>query len=325
MPYRLEADESIPRGLRRIAREEIDSAIENLRVRQPSKRDGAVHEARKSIKKLRGLVRLLTPGLGTAGKQENTALRDLGRTLSEVRDAAAMIETVDLLGKKYHDDPAVTKLAPVRAAFVKRRNAARAHADSTPSAEEGIVALRRLRRRLNTWNIGAEFDCIAPGLKKTYRRGRNALARARKDPDAVNLHNLRKRVKDYWYQVRLLESVWPLAPLCPETLCPEKLCPEKLCPEKTLKELQEQLGDAHNLAVLRETAGKGFEGVAHLIDDFEKELRTKSLLTAKDLYAQKAGAHVDRMNALWMAWRDDTERKGPKTVSVSAANTTSAA
>ena len=61
MPYLLAHDESIPRGLRRIAREEIDSAIGNLRVRQLSKRDMAVHEARKSIKKLRGVVRLLMP------------------------------------------------------------------------------------------------------------------------------------------------------------------------------------------------------------------------------------------------------------------------
>jgi CHAD domain-containing protein len=310
MPYRLVHDESIPRGVRRIAREEIDSAIEYLRVKQQSKRDDAVHEARKNIKKLRGLVRLLRPGLGETGRQENVALRDLGRTLSEVRDAAAMIETVDLIGQKYHDDPVVTKLAPVRAAFVKRRNAARVHADSTPSAEEGIAALRRLRRRLNTWNIGADFAAIAPGLKKTYRRGRHALAQARKDPDAVNLHHLRKRVKDYWYQVRLLESLWPLP---------------GLCPEKALKELQEQLGDAHNLAVLRETAVAGFEGVAHLIDDFEKELRIRSLASAKNLYAEKPGAHVELLTALWAAWRGETERKGPKTASASAADSTSAA
>src|SRR5437868_1078564 len=106
MPYRLQHDESIPRGLRRIAREEIDSAIDHLRVKQPSKRDEAVHEARKCIKRLRGLVRLLMPELGSAGHEENTTLRDLGRTLSAVRDAAAMIETVDLLGTRYRDDPA---------------------------------------------------------------------------------------------------------------------------------------------------------------------------------------------------------------------------
>ncbi|MDE3194884.1 MAG: CHAD domain-containing protein, partial [Acidobacteriota bacterium] len=64
MPYRLALDESIPRGIRRIAREEIDSAIANLRIKTPSKRDEAVHEARKSLKKLRSLVRLVSPCLG---------------------------------------------------------------------------------------------------------------------------------------------------------------------------------------------------------------------------------------------------------------------
>src|SRR5215469_16277778 len=107
MLFRLTHDESAPRGLRRVAREEIDSAVAHLRVKTASKRDESVHKARKSIKKLRGLVRLLTPELGDAGKRENAALRDLGRTLSSVRDAAAIVETVDLLSKRYSHSPAV--------------------------------------------------------------------------------------------------------------------------------------------------------------------------------------------------------------------------
>jgi CHAD domain-containing protein len=296
MPYLLAQDETIPGGLRRIAREEIDAAIENLRVTQVSKRDPAVHEARKSIKKLRGLVRLLLPQLGAEGPRENAVLRDLGRTLAEVRDAAAMIETVDLLGKKYHDDPAIPGLARIRSALVKRRNAARVHADSTTAAEEGVLALRRLRRRLNAWDLGPEFSSLAPGLRKTYRRGRRALSRARKNPDADHLHNLRKRVKDYWYQVRLLESLW----ITPEA-----------SPEQGLKKLQEDLGDAHNLAVLRETPMAGSESVAHMIDDFEKQLRVKSLASAKELYADKPHAHTARLVELWAAWRGDAGRKTP--------------
>jgi CHAD domain-containing protein len=299
MPYLLAHDESIPRGLRRIAREEIDSAIGNLRVRQLSKRDMAVHEARKSIKKLRGVVRLLMPELGAAGPEENRVLRDLGRSLAEVRDAAAMIETVDLLGKRFHADPAVARLAGVRTEFVKRRRNARLHADSTSAAEDGIMTLRRLRRRLNTWNIGSDFCSIAPGLKRTYRRGRRALARARKDPNARNLHDLRKRVKDYWYQVRILESLWT-AP--------------DVSPEKALKDLQEDLGDAHNLAVLREKAVATSDVVVDLIDNLEKELRVKSLAAAKEIYAEKTGVHVAKLTALWIAWRGETERKSVKPV-----------
>ncbi|HVW83258.1 MAG TPA: CHAD domain-containing protein, partial [Bryobacteraceae bacterium] len=71
MAYRLKEDESVPQGLRRIAREEIDSAVQELRGKDPGKRDEAIHEARKSIKKLRGLIRILMPGLGPEGKREN--------------------------------------------------------------------------------------------------------------------------------------------------------------------------------------------------------------------------------------------------------------
>src|SRR5947207_13920260 len=85
MPYRLTPDESIAGGLRRIVREEVDFAVAQLRKAQlrkagsrkedPDSRAESIHEARKSIKKLRGIVRLLMPGMGDAGKRENAALR----------------------------------------------------------------------------------------------------------------------------------------------------------------------------------------------------------------------------------------------------------
>jgi|SRR5665213_474712 len=309
MPYLLTHDESIPRGLRRIAREEIDSAIAHLRVKEPAKRDEAIHEARKNIKKLRGLVRLLMPCLGKGGRRENTALRDLGRTLSEVRDAAALIETVDLLGKKYQEDAAITRLASVRSAMVRRRNAARRQADASATGEAGITALRGLRRRLNSWEIGVDFALIAPGLKATYKRGRQAMARASRHSGADSLHELRKRVKDYWYQVRLLEGIFE---------------PDQ-SPENALKDLQEWLGDAHNLAVLREKAGAEFEGLTPLIDEFEKELRHKSLAAAKELYAMKSRAHVGRLAELWEKKRGGAARKSAKNTEARSAKATSAA
>ena len=77
MPYRLTHGERVAQGIRRIAAEEIDSAIAHLRAEDESLRDEGIHEARKSIKKLRGIVRLLMPGLGEAGSRDNIALRNL--------------------------------------------------------------------------------------------------------------------------------------------------------------------------------------------------------------------------------------------------------
>ena len=210
MPYCLTQDESILRGMRRIVREEVQSAVEQLRTKDASKRDEAIHETRKSIKKLRGVVRLLMPELGEAGREDNSRLRDIGRTLSEFRDAAALIEIIDTLGEKHTDDPgAAPALHSVRAELVRRRNAAARQQDGAEIAHEAISALRGLGRRANSWRLGSDgFDSIAYGLEITYRRGRKALNRAQKKPTAVNYHDFRKRVKDHWYHVRLLENFW---------------------------------------------------------------------------------------------------------------------
>jgi CHAD domain-containing protein len=310
MLFRLTHDESAPRGLRRVGREEIDSAVSHLRVKTASKRDESVHEARKSIKKLRGLVRLLTPELGDAARRENMALRDLGRSLSPVRDAAAMVETVDLLGKKYPDTPALAKLTQLRAAMVRRRNAVRRQADATPDVEKGVTVLRSLRKQLNQWNIGADFQTLAPGLRVTYRRGRRAAERAKRNPNARNLHELRKRVKDYWYQVRLLENMWP----------------DRESPEGALRDLQEKLGDAHNLTVLRDRPEAAIDGIVELINELEKDLQEKALHAAEKLYEERPRAHVQRLEELWLTWREP-ERKSarPATATAAAARATSAA
>ncbi len=101
MPYRLKAGQSVPDNVRRIVTEEIDSAVQQLRARDTKKRDEAIHEARKSIKKIRGVLKLMRPELGRTYRTENEALRSMGAKLSELRDAGAMIETLDSLVENY--------------------------------------------------------------------------------------------------------------------------------------------------------------------------------------------------------------------------------
>src|SRR5438874_2679252 len=51
--YRLKRSESVPEGVRRIALGQIDGALEQLEAGgSPDERDGAVHEARKSMKRV---------------------------------------------------------------------------------------------------------------------------------------------------------------------------------------------------------------------------------------------------------------------------------
>ena len=81
MAYRLRRNESIPKGLRRLARRALKTAADELSRNDPPG-DTAIHEARKGLKKARVLLRLVEDdhgaGLGKGPKQ----LRAVNRTLS---------------------------------------------------------------------------------------------------------------------------------------------------------------------------------------------------------------------------------------------------
>ncbi len=53
---------------------------------------------------------------------------------------------------------------------------------------------------------GDGWGMIAPGLHRSYRRGRKRLRSVEEDASVTNLHELRKRVKDLWYQLRLIRE-----------------------------------------------------------------------------------------------------------------------
>jgi hypothetical protein len=113
-------------------------------------------------------------------------------------------------------------------------------------------------------------------------------------------------VKDHWYHVKLLE-----------TLRAESLESR----EKDLREMQEWLGDDHNLTVLSEKLAAepdqfgdapAIAAVTALIDRAQKELRAKSLDAGTRLYVEKPAALTGRFAQLWDAWRRETgvQRKG---------------
>jgi len=288
MSYQLARDESIAAGLRRIVAEEVHSASAQLSPRNQENRDEGIHEARKSVKRLRGIVRLMMPGMGERGKRENIALRDTGRLLSEFRDAAAIIETLDDLAKNYADDPAAPDLATVRAGLVERLNAAGAKSDVADASRQVLRDLRNFKRRANTWLKGEDdFAMLALGLRASYRRGRKALARAGKEKTPVNYHELRKRVKEHWYQVRLLES----------------LGGEISDREKSLKDMQEWLGEDHNLVLLLELVAQEATGVRRLIGKYQDKLRADAMSQGERLYESRPGIFMRRMERLWDAWR----------------------
>jgi CHAD domain-containing protein len=294
MAYRLQPDESVPDGLRRCAREQLDWAIDQLTLRVADDPVEAVHEARKSLKKTRSLLRL---GRGTLEpaerRRDNAALRSAGRRLSAARDAEVMLEATDGLAERF-----AGRLPQATFDAIRDHLAAARLPDSAPT---GQVAeeLKVVRNRVEHWSSRASgWKALEPGLERSYARGRAALDKAHRQPTVENLHDWRKRSKDLWYHLRLLE---PLAPGIVGGAV------------KDADRLSNLLGDDHDLAVLHEALERGAGDVKidvgevlELVEHRREQLQAEAITLGERLYAERPKAFVARMHRYWKASRPRT-------------------
>lgn len=274
-------DDDLTAALRRIATEEIGAALARLEAGAPDA--GGVHDVRKRIKKLRGLLRLVRPGLAEAG-DEIAALRQAAQGLAPVRDAEVML--------MWHDRLAPGTAGALRAWLAGRIAAARGSGDELRAAvatARGVLA--DMAGRAGAWRVrGSDAGVLRRSLVRTLRRGAAAMAEAQASRDAEALHDWRKRVKDLWYQTRILAPVWPEAVGVWQA---------------TADDLGERLGDHHDLAVLMPLLDSApAEAAAEAV-----AMRARARLAASEIEAKvfAAGARLhagdpEAVAALFVDW-----------------------
>ena len=174
MAYRLKSKESVPEGIRRVVKEEFDAGLQQLNGKSRANRDEAVHEARKSVKKIRAVLRLMRPELNGAYATETNRLRTVGRKLSEFRDAVAIVETFDALRKKYRDHLRKHSLDSIRRRLVKLRDEAEKKVETRNAFGKLAGTLEEAAKEVKTWPLqtdGLSSDraghrrCIPPGAE----------------------------------------------------------------------------------------------------------------------------------------------------------------
>ena len=288
MAYRLSTgDQPVSHQIHRLFLAEIDSAIAHLTGVAAEDRDRGIHEARKNIKKIRALLRLVAGELGSRSfKRENHRFRDIGRKLSELRDAQAIIESFAAL-------PADTLPKTLRTKLSRSLEAAKSKTYSCLNIEDvlesSIAALQHARPYLESFTIEAEgFSAIEPGLLNIYKRGRKALCAAQKTRTAETLHTLRKRVKDHWYHMRLIGEA-KIAILDRR--------------QDALRQVEAYLGESHNLHVLQQTLARTpTKKVLDALQVRESELGTQALMLADGLYERRARQLKRGLSELHTIW-----------------------
>lgn len=290
--FHLTAGEPVADGVRAVAKAQLDQALAAIDDGEVGPH-GSVHEARKRCKKVRALVRLVRDAVPDTHDAVNAELRDIGRLVSDERDAAAFVEAHDSLAEALGEE-ALAPYAGVREQLVARRDGA--------VLERIEQRLPEVRERLATarWNVdgwelpdGDGVDVLRAGYERTYRRARASWEDATGEPTSERWHEWRKRVKYNRCHVNLIQQAWQ--PVLEQR-------------EEQLHDLTDLLGDDHDLAELRsalvdraviELDEDELTGYVALLDARRTRLQHATLPLAARCYGQPTDDHVAMVVAWW--------------------------
>lgn len=273
----------------------IDKTITTLKdASTGQEKHESVHTARKCFKKIRAALRLVRDEVDFYDEQ-NTFFRDLGRELSDVRDATSRLETVEKLRNHYD-----SKL--YKNTFTELESALNHYRDKLANdvCREGEV-LKEIAEKLKSkkeevphWTLDIEqFSELKPSVKRVYKRGKHRLTDCEKGGKTEDFHHWRKRAKYLRYQLKMLYAAWPavLPPL-----------------EDELHEITDLLGEDHDLDVLKRWVQDQqfsfsqadeqelFEAIS---THHQENLKKRALLLGERWYFQSPSGFTDRLEHYW--------------------------
>jgi len=284
-------DESA-KGTKRLVRKQIDRALDQLSVPTRSVADEAVHDARRRFKRTRALLRLVRKSLDKRRyNRERACFRDAGRPLTEVRDAQVLIDTFEELTRRFAGQLSGPPFASVGKALLQRKKAVDKRVFGREAALATVVAtIKAARRRVKKWKFTkGKRSTLRAGLKKTYRQGLESFSAVLAEPSTENLHEWRKRTKDLWHQLQLVERIWPA------------ITSRFIEQAHTLGDY---LGEDHDLAVLRDLLANDSFQRAHraavetllpLIDRRRAKLQQAARRLGQEAYRDKPKDFVLRL------------------------------
>lgn len=308
MAYRLKPKEPFAAGFARIGLQQIDRVAGELASQHAA--IDVVHQSRKSLKRIRALLRLTRPVLGeSVFQRENERYRAMGQLLAAARDRHVAIATVASLE--------LESGARAKAAFVTLREWAIAigqqpenadalieqpapHGTGPSTFAQVLLLLNEGRARFaDLVDKHEDYRGALEGLARSYGQGRRRfleLGGLKVDHlDSEALHDWRKSVQYHWRHMALFSAAWPV---------------EFEARIGVARRIAAALGSDHDIVVVL-AAALSDDG-AHLtarqrvaIEDCARErqavLRAAANEHARQLFAEDKEAFGRRMATYWAA------------------------
>lgn len=259
---------------------------------RPVHRAELVHEARKAIKRMRALARLLRYELGEQEfERVNSSLRVAGQRLAGARDADVRLATLERLRTRHPKALALEGVERLGERLERERGR-----ESEPASPQNVLAdIANMRRHLAHWNlVEHDFQALAPGLKRIYREGRRRCTRVKREHgrNAEDVHDWRKRVKGLYYALDMLGGASAKG---------------ARSATRSAERLGDLLGEEHDLWMLcayveQHPDAFGGDSAAHdelleLTERRRKRLRKRALELGKQLYERKPGDFTRRIGS----------------------------
>ncbi len=309
-------------GVKRVTMQQLEKAAAGF-FDGESEFGTAVHLSRKSIKRVRALLRLVR---GELTKRvfdfENGSLRDAARLLGEVRSSRAIVDAAVLIRDLYGELLAPGTFDELVVRLEHRRGTVELKAVEDPRLVARVLrSLERAHGRYSAWptdddarevyglGIRNSYEAIQPGLRSTYGQGRQTMVSAYTSRRPGDFHEWRKRAKSLRYQIEFLVPLWP------EALVGVAM---------TADRLGLILGEDHDLAELASLVGarpdlcpspRERSLLSALIQQRRTELQVASEILGRRIYAEQPDAMSHRFGEYW-ASRELARTSQPETLTV---------
>lgn len=302
--------EPLGAGVKRVTMEQLELAAKGF-FDGNGDLGGAVHESRKSIKRVRALLRMVRGELPDHIYDfENKSLRDTARLVAKLRSAQGVLNAATSVRDLYGDFLAEGTFTVLLERLTRRRDLLELETVEDRNLAGRVVrSLERAYHRYGSWPTDPEarevyglgirdsFDAVRPGLSSTYTHGRQTMVKAYERSASDDFHEWRKKVKDMRHQMEFLAPLWP------EVLVGTAV---------TLGRLGDILGEDHDIAELEDLLverpdlcpERRERSLFHaLARQRRNELQVAAEILGRRVYAEKPDSLTHRFGEYWSARR----------------------
>jgi hypothetical protein len=274
MSFVLAPHETPGAGLTRVIQEQVAKlSVECVDAMQDA--SAFAHKARVRCKRVRAVLRLARPMIGTkAFQKENRWWRDQARLLSELRDAGARLEALETLRPFLAARIGTAMTRKLGERFEVERQTV----EAGEAIGKFIDAMNKRGDTLIPELPASGAEDMMEGLGQTYRAARIAMKHALKDEEPELLHEWRKQAKNHALQARLMRLHFP------------DVLDQRVAAVRDLAGLLGEVQDIEVVATAAKDWREGPKGLSNVLEARRHALVTGARATGAALFAEKPKA-----------------------------------